>query len=156
MATGSPPSRVPLSELITLLNGHVERIEHHERLEVTFITWLTSIVGALIASAAALLSPPLKLPPSVIHIFVAGLCVVGCAISLVAIAIHFALMKYIDGLSKRRNAIEDNIAVVVSGSIGESLKEKFPSRMLRFWIRSMFGLFAALCLALAIYACRLP
>jgi|SRR5208337_3340685 len=155
MASGSAPSPVPLPELIALLDGHVERIEHHEHLEVTYVTWLTSIIGVLIGSAAALLSPPLKLPPSAIHHFVAGLCAVGFAVSVVGIAIHWGLMDYIDGLTARREAIEEEIAVMVGGAIAESLRKKFPSRRIRLWIRSMFGLFAIICLALVIYAVKL-
>jgi len=97
MATGAAPSPASLSELIALLDGHVARIEHHEHLEVSYVAWLTSIIGALIAFAATLLSPKLNLPPSVIHLFVAGLCTVGFAVSIVAIAIHWGLMDYVDG-----------------------------------------------------------
>jgi len=64
-------------------------------------------------------------------------------------------MDYIDGLTARREAIEEEIAVMVGGAIAESLRKKFPSRRIRLWIRSMFGLFAIICLALVIYAVKL-
>jgi hypothetical protein len=68
MATS--PARVPLllADLSKLLDGYVARSEHHEDLEVRYIVWLASVIGALIAGGAALLSPSSKVPILAVHV----------------------------------------------------------------------------------------